>query len=226
MKHQLLKKRLILESAVAAGVLTVLGGLTYTLQSIQEEKSSAKAALEGEVIMVSNETNGLREKYIRLQNNQELYQTVLNLYNADMLSHNTGILSVKFREYEDRFNLHYRAFTSQRATETLDPAKYQRKTNIIALREGAFEFKAISDIDIVNMMKEMKKDFPGAISFTALRMTRENNVNDEILRTITKEGSYDLISGDIRIRWYAIEPTDPEELKRQSESNKRPRRRR
>jgi hypothetical protein len=226
MRFLALKKRLVLESVLAALVLMVVGGLTYFLQTIQDDTLSSKTAIEGEVRMLTNETNNLREKYIKFQKNQDLYQKVLSLNNADMLSHNTGLLAVKFKEYEDRYNLNRWSFDNQRAPEPLDAATYQRKTNVIVLRNASFMFEGISDVDIFNMMRDMKKDFPGAISFASFKMVRDNLITDEILRTITQRGSYALVSGDIQIKWYAIEPTDPEELKRQSESNRRPRRRR
>jgi hypothetical protein len=228
MKYTILKKRLLVEFVVVAIVLAVLGGIAYLLDTMHQEHTAQKSTLEGEVSAVSNETNGLREKYIRRQKDQDLYQLVMNLSNSDMLSHNTGIVDVRLKEYEDKYNMDGWTFDNNKSAINLDPSLYQRKTNVIVLREAALvNLQALNDQDFFNIMRDMQKDFPGAVSFTSFKMNRESNVTDEALRTITQYGLFPLLKGEIRLFWYAIEPTDPEELKRQNEANKqRPRRRR
>jgi hypothetical protein len=226
MKYKALKKRLVMELVISLAILSVVSGIAFFLDSVLQQDTEAKTRLESEVISVGNETNGLRERFIRLQKDQDLYQLVMNLNNADMLSHNTGIADLKFKEFEERFSLNSWSFENQKSSLTLDPAAYQRKSNIIVARDATINFEAANDEDIFDMMREMQKDFPGAVNFTKFTINRESNVTDEALRTITQRGSFSLVKGSISLVWYAIEPTDPEELKRRNEANKRPRRRR
>jgi hypothetical protein len=227
MKYKLLRKRQIIEGSIGAIVLSIFIAIALFLNNKSHEISSVQSRMQGEVSAIANETNGLREKFIRLQNNRETFTQVMNLYNNDMLSHSTAIVESLFREYEDRYSLNSWSFDSQKSNHALDASKYQRKTNLIVRRDAVVKFEAVNDADILSMMHKIQQDFPGAVSFTKLTMSRQSTISDEILRTITERGSYALVAGELNFAWYAIEPTDPEELKRrnQSSSSRRPRRR-
>jgi hypothetical protein len=228
MKYKSLKKRLLLEFAVLAVIFTLLGGLTYFLLSWMDENTTKRNNLQSEVSAVSNETNGLREKFIRVQKDFELYTRITSLNDTDMLSHSTAMVESRFKEYDIRFNLNKWSLDSTKSATALDPGVYQRKTHVISLRDATLDFEAVSDEDILNLLAAMQQEMSGAVSFTSLEMTRGSRLTDEALRTITQKGSFPLITGKAVFGWYALEPTDPEELKRQNDArnNNRNRRRR
>ncbi len=226
MKYKQLRKRQLVEAATIAMVLACIIGFALFLDMTRQDLLANQSRLQGEVSSVANETNGLRERFIRLQKDQDTYVLVMNLYNNDMLSHSTAVVEVRMKEYEDRYSLNSWAFDSTRSAQALDPSRYQRKTNVIAVRNSVIAFEATNDEDIFAMMRDIERDFPGSVSFSKFSMSRNSSLTDEALRAITQRGSYPLLKGEIHFSWFAIEPTDPEELKRRNQSNKRPRRRR
>ena len=178
--------------------------------------------MEAQVSAVTNETNGLREKYIRVQKDKDLYEKVMRLNEEDMLSHTMGTVDRLNREYEYKHNLvnQKTALNITEPAEHKDP-KYKRKTSVLMTTNATLSFEAANDEDIYRLMQDMQKDYPGSVSFTGMTLTRVSGLTDEALRSITQNGSYDLIDSEITFTWYGINSLDPEEAKRQEQSRKR-----
>lgn len=224
MKHQQLRKRLLIESGIVIAVLGIIGGATYFVSSLRDDYASRKNAMEGQVSAVTNESNALREKFIRIQKDKNLYDLVMTMNDSDMLSHSSGLADKKLKEYESAYNFNSWTLDSSVSQLALEDAKYKRKTHLIIPRDAIFNVEALTDEHIYDMMTAMQGEFPGAVSFTSLKLTRQSMLTDEALRTITQKGSAPLIKGEIKFTWFGIDPVDPEEAKKQAVSRARRRR--
>jgi hypothetical protein len=225
MKFAILRKQLMVESALAVAVLAVIGGGTYFIDTVLADYTSRRNAAQAQVSAVTNETNGLREKFIRIQKDKGLYERVMTLSNSDMLSHTPAVVNVKLKEYQDQFGLKWTIDTST-LKPALEDAAYKKKTHAINLREGVFKIdSALSDEDVFQVMQLIQRDFPGAVSYRSLMISREATVSDATLRTITQTGTFPLVRAELKFDWYGIDPVDPEEAKRQaaSRTKRRPR---
>lgn len=224
MKYAQLKKKLVLEGIVVFMILAVLGGASYYIMTMQEESSSKRNALEGAVRQVSNETNALREKFIRIQKDKDLYQLVMSLNDADMLSHTDSIVDKLFRGYGEMYSVQLKLDRTA-SNATLDENTYKRKTSVINQKDAVIsDIQAANDEDIFEIMQAIQKEFPGAVSYTGLKLTRESRLTDEALRSITQKGTFPLVKGEVKFSWYGIDPVDPEEQKK-VETSRRKRRR-
>ncbi|MFW0777973.1 MAG: hypothetical protein ACN2B6_09690 [Rickettsiales bacterium] len=227
MKFQQLKRQLIFEGSFAGAILAVIGGGTYFISTMQDEYISRKRNMEAQVSAVTNETNGLREKYIRVQNDIDLYEKVMRLNEEDMLSHTMGIADHLNREYEYTHNLVGGETQLNIAEPTAhEDAKYKRKTSVLMTTDATLRFQAANDEDVYRFMRDIQENYPGAVSFTGIQLERVSGLTDEALRSITQNGSYNLVESTINFKWYGINSLDPEEAKRQEQSRKRRGRRR
>lgn len=221
MKAQLLKKKLILECAVFAACIALLSALTYFVDTMHGEHEVKRGTLQSQVASVTNEMNGLREKYIRIQKDKDLYQKVMEMSNNDTLTTNTGLADIKMRQYNKEFNFTKLAFKSAPG-KILEDAKYKRPTSIIVPRDASITFEGVSDEDVYTLMQVIESDFPGAVKINGFSVARISALTDESLRTITKNGSYSLVSGQILFTWLGIQPADPEAAKKPGSGRKRP----
>lgn len=219
-KAQKLRKRLLLEFAVAAVVLMVAGGGAYLIDEMHTDYQSRKTGLEGQVSAVTNETNALREKYIRIQNNIDLYQKVMEMTNADTLSSNIDIADARMWDYKKNMSFSKLAL-KYGDPKALEDSKYKRATTVIGVRNSVISFEGALDEDVFELVRALARDFPGAVVVTQLVIKRESPLTDDALRTLSRTGQYKLMSGQIGFMWMGMQSSDPEVAKKAATRGRR-----
>jgi len=220
LKAQILRKRLLIESGVAAAVLILVGAGTYFIDSMHNDYTSRKNGLEGQVSAVTNEMNGLREKYIRIQNDKDLYQKVMEMTNNDTLSSNIDQADARMWDYKKAFS--FSKLTLKYGDPVpLDEPKYKRATTVIGSRDSVVTFEGALDEDIFELIRAMAKDFPGAIVITSMSFARLSPLTDDSLRTLSRTGKYALVKGQVGFMWLGMQSSDPEVAKKAASRGRR-----
>jgi hypothetical protein len=212
MRYQELQKKLLTESGIALAALILLGGGLYFLDSMHEDAIAANKATESQLSAVTNEANGLREKYIRVQKDSELYQRIMTMDANDQLSLDTRTFESAFRDFKKRYSFGVLKYTAGDAVLQEDP-KYRRGTSLIETRTVTVTFDALSDEDVYELIQAIQKELPGSAKITSLTLSRESRLTDQIVRTITKTGKFALVKGSLQFIWYGITPSDPNAAK-------------
>lgn len=220
-KAQKLKKQLMLEAAITLCVLTLAAAGTYFVDSSDDAYSSQKTALEGQVSAVTNETNNLREKYLRIQKDKDLYQRVMEMTANDTLSTNIDLADSQMWNYKKAFSFDKLTLKYGDPVVLEDP-KYKRQTTVIAARDSQVTFEGMLDEDVYELVRRMAKDFPGAVIVKHLVVSRSGVLSNESLRTITETGKFTLITGQVGFSWLGLQSSDPEVAKKAAARGRRP----
>lgn len=219
-KAKILRKRLLTESAIAAVVLVVIGAATYFIDTMNDDYTGRKNALEGQVSAVTNEMNGLREKYIRIQKDKDLYQKVMEMTANDTLSSNIDLADARMWEYKKAYGF------SKLALKYGDPAliedaKYKRPTTVIGTRASVITFEGAMDEDVYELVQSVSREFPGAVAVNSFSVSRVSNLTDDSLRTLSRAGKYTLVKGQMGFTWLGMQSSDPEAAKKAAARSKR-----
>ena len=208
MKQVDLKKKLIKEAAILGGILLCLGGIAYYLAMVEEEDTAANRRLKNEVSQVTNESNALREKYIRVQKDSALYHKILEMSASEKLSISRSTMQTKLSGFAKQHYLNGQLKLSMDSISEMKDAAYKRPTNIIASTTATLNYEALSDEDIYGLIQSMQQELPGSVKITKWAISRESHLTDENIRLITKQGKYPLVKGAMEFTWYGIQPVD------------------
>lgn len=207
MLYQDIKRKLIIETAVIMAVTACFSGCTYFLTSVSDDFAQKKDVLTGQLATTTNEKQTLKEKYSKLQSNQELYEEVLAKYTADQLSVSRQFLRKKVNEFKPRYFLNDLSLTMAPAQE-MAGEKYRYTTGVIVSSEISVNFDALTDEDLYSLIQAMEQEFSGAVRITRFSITREQKVTDESLRAIARNGQYSMVKGSMQMSWLGIKPFD------------------
>lgn len=207
MRYQELRKKLLTEGTVVAALLMVMGGGLYFLDSMHDNQISQNRTLESQLNAVTNEMNGLREKYIRVQKDGVLYQKIMTMDASDQLSLDSRAFSSAFADFRKRYNL-VMGYSGTDSAPLEDP-KYKRASSLIEARNVTVNFKALSDEDVYELIQAIQKELPGSTKITSLKLNKVSRLTDQSLRAITKSGAYTMVDGTMDFIWYGIAPSDP-----------------
>lgn len=206
-----LKKRLVLETGVIAGVCAVLGGVTYYLDTVSEDFVRQNRELEGKVNSIGAEINALHEKYSKVQQNSQLYQEAMRKKGENRLYINREQVRDKFNQFKDRYYLNNLRLSMQAIQEMADPL-YKRKTNVMVSSEVSVTFDALSDIYVYQLMDAMAEELSGSCKIIKLSLSRnDSNLSAETLRSISQSGSASLVKGEVKFQWLGIKPVEASE---------------
>lgn len=207
MRYQSLRKKLLTEAGIVAAVVFFLGGGLYALDSMHDGKISENKTLESQLNAVTNEMNGLREKYVRVQKDIVLYQKIMAMDANDQLSLDSRAFATAFNGFKRRYNL-VLGYTATDAAPLEDP-KYKRSTSVIEARTVQVTFKALNDEDIYEFIQAVQKELPGASKITGFKLAKVSKLTDQSLRAITKTGEFTMVDGTLEFMWLGITPSDP-----------------
>ena len=193
------------------GILLALAGGLYYLDMFHDEKIVENKKLEAQLNAVTNEMNGLREKYVRIQKDIGLYQKIMAMDENDQLSLDARSFAANFVEFRKRYNISLGYSGSDSAP--LEDPKYKRATSLIEARTVTVNIKALNDEDVYELVQAIQKELPVAAKITGLKLNKASKLTDQSLRAITKSGDFNMIEGAIEFTWFGIAPSDPNAAK-------------
>lgn len=214
MKYQQLKLQLIKESGILLGILAVIGGVTYYLGSVSDDFTSKNQALEGSVSAITGETNTLRDKYSKVQQNTSLYQEVMQKNAKEGLYINRQHIREKFNQFKNRYTLNNLRL-SMAPVEQMADLKYKRKTSEIVSSNVTVSFDTLSDEEVYSLLDAMGREMTGAPKITKMIIARPaGGLTEEMLKIIGLRGSYPLVKGELGFTWLGIRPIEDDPSKK------------
>jgi hypothetical protein len=207
MKYSELKKRLLIESIVAAAILAVAGGVTFFLDDFSDDYKKSNEALKGNISTITNTTNALNAKYEKIQTNKALIKQILELQSEDKLNINPQMTQVLFNRLRDKYYLNGLHLSMLPIVETPD-ARFKRATYSLVSSEDTISFDALSDEYAYSLIDAIQQQLPGSVEIANVKLTRTGTVTTANMHTIGTTGTAPLVKGDIKFIWFGIKPME------------------
>ncbi|MBY0406545.1 MAG: hypothetical protein K2Q01_02545 [Rickettsiales bacterium] len=207
MRYEPLRRQVVLELAIVAAVLVVLMAIVYLLASIRddyiENNTSAKRVIDG----IQGEFNTLKQKYSFIQQNSVLYEEVKKKQEAGLLSINRPMILEKFNAYKLQYDLNNLRLSVSPIQDMKDPA-YIRKTHAVSTAEVSVDLDTLSDERVFELMDVMQTELPGVCKINRITISRERNLDPDVVNMIRQKGTYPLIKTAFKFTWYSINALD------------------
>lgn len=207
MRTEPLRRRVFVELGVILTVLAVLLSVVYLLASIRddyiENNRSAQRALDA----IEAEFSALRGKYAYIQQHSVLYKEVKRKQEAGELSINRSVVLEKFNQYKAQYGLNNLRLSVSPIQDIKDAA-YTRKTSSVSASEVSVELDTLSDERVFELLDVMQQELSGVSKITRVTLSRERDLDQDVLNAIQAKGTYPLIKAGIRFTWYSINPID------------------
>lgn len=210
MKQDELTKQVVMEGALAAGVLLLLFGGIYYMNILRDDYENQTNVLRREAEVLMQETALLQDKFSRVRENASLYQQALEKQQQGKLSITRQGARDKFNQYNDEYFLGNLRLTMS-GIEDMEGPQYTRKNGSIVSSEVNVNFEAISDEYVYEMINAMQQQMAGSIKITKVGLQRQRTLSDDILRLISQKGSFPLVVGEIKFQWLGMKSLNAEE---------------
>jgi len=207
MKYGDLKKQLFKEGGIRAGVLVVLGGLTFGLSSYSDNYAAKNNELKSQADAIVAQANALQDKYTKVQKDMGLYQEIAEKDSHGGLSLNRQVVKDEFNQLNDQYALGGLHLSMQGIDEMKD-AQYKRSTEVVIAGDVSASFETVADDFAYGLMNRMQRELPGTAKITKLTLTRAAALSDEVLRAITQRGTYPLMHGEVKFTWLGLKPVE------------------
>ncbi len=207
MKHQVMRKRLFMESLVTLGGLAVASIVLFLLISMHEEYQAENLNMKTSESVLSNELASLNDKYTKIQKNHELYDEAKQKNQSERLATNPDMVSGMLRRYGARYGLKNITLEVS-APKEIDNPQYKKKTAMMRYHEVLITCDALTDEDVYKLIESIQKDFTGSVKITSLELAREQKVTNEILIDIASKGHMRMVGVKLKFNWFGISPID------------------
>jgi len=201
-----IKKRIVLESSVAGGVIVALllglfGAITYV--SHMEEEKSAKEA----------EVSSVKQQIIEYGKNTKIATESLtkfhtlssDRYNAKILDRQSAT------EIIQKLKADYNISTLKLKIKPVDDVKqkeYDTPTVSLVYSLIELDIGAMSDESVLRFMQAVERNLPGFIIVNKLTLMRKGEISDETLKGISAGSLPELASASLSMYWFAFKPKD------------------
>jgi hypothetical protein len=122
---------------------------------------------------------------------------------------NRSLIGTKLVEFADKYYI--KGSTSKivisKTQELADP-KYRRNSMIVISSDVTVPFEALTDEDVYAFIRTISEELPGIVKFKSFSIKRDSKITDQVIRTITKEGKYRIVSGDLSFVVYGMRPPE------------------
>jgi hypothetical protein len=210
MKYEELLKTIIMEGLLAVGIILLMGGGIYYLNILGDDYETQTSVLRREAEVLQQETAELQGKFSKVRKNATLYQAALERQSQGKLGISRQDVRDKFNQYNNEYFLGNLRLTMS-GIEELNGDKYKRRHGMIVSSEVNVNFEAISDEYVYDMLNAMQQQMSGSMKVTRISMQRQRGLSEDILRVISQKGTYPLVLGEIRFKWFGMKSLDVEE---------------
>jgi hypothetical protein len=210
MKYETLLKQVVTEGALAIGVLLLIGGTIFYLGQVRDDYEIQTGVLRREAQALQQEANDLQAKFTKVRQNAPLYQEALEKQAQGKLGISRQVARDKFNQYNDEYFLGNLRLTMSGIEELTDP-RYKRLSGSIQATDVNVNFEAVSDEYVYNMINAMQLQMAGSVKVTKISLQRQRTLSDDILRIISQKGSFPLVVGEVKFKWFGIKPANSEE---------------
>lgn len=210
MRYEPLKRQVLIETGIAAAVLTVLIAIVFLLASIRDDYINNNQSSKRILDTIEAEYNTLKTKYSFIQQNAGLYEEVKKKQEAGMLTINRQSVLDKFNQYKGQYNLSNLRLSVSPIVEMKD-GQYRRKTSVVTSSDVSIELEVLSDERVYELIETMQQELAGFSRINRLTLAREKKIQDEVMNIIRSKGTFPLIKTGIRFSWYSINPLETPE---------------
>jgi hypothetical protein len=212
MKAQLLKKRLIKISVIAAIAVSVSGAAAFAVYSwssgLQQEASTAKNNLNRALGDVSS-------RELKNKEAQEYLELYLKITGESEQAKISDLNRDKAQSWLKQVAAQNSITNLVGEVEPLEPIvneAFKKKTFQGITSQVSLEFAAMTDEQIYRFLDAILGQFPGYIKVTRFELTRVSNISDDIFLTASKGTFPELVKGLLEFNWIGVREILPDEI--------------
>ncbi len=207
MKHQIVRKRLLMETMMIMGGLCVGGVTAYYLDVLHGEYEQQNIALQTQVATLNNEMTSLNDKYLKINKNHAIYEEAKEKQAKEGLAVNSELIRRLFAGYNTRYYLKNLSLQMSPVQEITD-APYKRSTSALIFSEINVSVDALTDQDIYKLIQSIQKDLSGVVRMSKITVTRQNRLTGNIAKDIVEKGEIKMVSASLKFMWLGIRPIE------------------
>lgn len=209
MKFEDIKKKIIIELSIAAGVVVITAAVVFGMTMLSDNFRAEQDKLKIHLAAVTKDRKTLEGKYDKIKNNMDMYHEVLEKNATNQLSISMPLLRKKVDEFKPKYFLNDFSLVMSPAKDMTEP-QYRYPTSVMEASTLTANFDALTDEDLYAMLKAMQDELSGGLKITKFSIARSSKVTDETLRTIARTGQYTVVKGDMKLTWFGIRVLDAE----------------
>jgi hypothetical protein len=210
MKHQVIRKRLLVETLVITGICVVAITGVYFLSMLHEDFQQQNISLQTQVTSLNNEMTSLNDKYVKIRANHDVYEEAKAKSATDQLSINRELVRRLFINYNTKYFLKNPVLQVGPIMEVADPP-YKRNNSTMIYSEINISVDALTDEDIYRLIQSIENDFTGAVKMTRLVVTRQSRLNAEVAKNIIERGDVKMVTATMRFLWLGIRSAEAQQ---------------
>ena len=203
MTYQDIRKRLVRESVITGAVVAGMVVVVYYFGVTGDDYQQQKMALQNQVYGIRQETNQLQDEFAKVQKNSALYREAMVKNSNRQLTISRQAVREHFSNLRNRSYLNDVHLTMSPVVALTD-SEYKRKTAGIESSDVAFNFDAVSDEYVYDMLAAMQQELPGSIRVTDLTLNRTQPLTQAALQAISQAGAFPLVNGQIKFTWFGF----------------------
>jgi hypothetical protein len=198
MKLVKLKKLLIIQLSVCGGIILVAMLLYYWLDNKKQTDLQQSGVLQGEISGLYVKLNAINKKAKEIKEATKLWQR-LNEKHKKREGLKIDSIKKTFDQFKKRYRLSEANLDLSTPVELVDI--YKTDTTVVVSSEVTVKFKAITDEYVFSFIDAVLKELPGYVKVEMLQMSRTGEVNDDLLRRISKGENPELVAGSMTFQW-------------------------
>jgi hypothetical protein len=201
-KYNKLKQRMIKEGSIALGALLLLCGLAFGLSSYENSLSEEFQISNNSVSMLSGQISEIESKKIKISQSIEPYRELKKRIENKEFSLDPIMAQEKLNEIRKDFQLNEPSVTIDEKKELTGASYDKYPTAVASYRSVEVDFVALTDLHVYSFINALKNNFPGLIHIYEVRINRDKEVDNSVIRNIVLEGiEPSLIKGNIKFYW-------------------------
>lgn len=202
MKVSTIRNALIRQTIIVSVIVGVIGGGLWYVSSLDTECDANIGKLKQEADDITKQADSLAAEYSKVTSTMKVYKEIKQKQDNKMLSVNKLVLRDVIAGYRNKTYFDS-PDVKMDEIKSLEGEKYKRSTAFIESSVVTINMKAISDVDVLGLIRTLEKSF-SSIKFTSLHFLSEKHVDNAALIAIKDTGFVPMVSAKITFTLFGL----------------------
>lgn len=211
-KYERLKKRAIIEGAVAATLVLAVLGSMFLFSDLEGTRKTELKKIKRQIQTDQAQLDEYNQQIDRAGVSSQIYDKAAHTKRDMNFYINRGSMRFELEDLKEKYRLSHLSMEvspfepfSNNELKALDISAIHSRVDI--------KVGAMSDMHIFSFIEELNYRMPGLLRAESLHLTREKNMNIETLQQMKMGIAPQLVSGIMKFIWYGFAPLDEQKKK-------------
>lgn len=203
-KFQRLKKKLMVEGAIATGAIALLLAAVFFVQGEIEAGEQEQRMLRSNIFSLSQQIADLEKKHGIVNSSIVEFRRLKGRQKR-------GDFAVDRDQATDIFDTLRRKYRISNLSMTVTPKDVMAGTDLarpsgqVMFSESTLEFDAMSDLHVFSFIHDAMETLPGFLKITDFKISRERKITSDVYVSVSRGEQPRMVSAKVNFMWFGID---------------------